>query len=246
MRLVCGVDEAGRGPLAGPVYAAAVILDSGRPIAGIDDSKKLAPARRESLALEIRTHALAWAVASASVEEIDALNILQASLLAMRRAVEKLAVMPHQVLVDGLHCPRVSMPVRAVVRGDASVSSISAASILAKTARDEWMLALHREIRNTVSTATRAIRPGNTSMHCARTASRPCIAAALPRSGSRSARGVTGREKNRVRRQSAVQVPARLLDSRAAARRGIERPGRDSSGPGLPGQRWHPGGGLDQ
>lgn len=146
MRLVCGVDEAGRGPLAGPVYTAAVILDSGRPIAGIDDSKKLAPARRESLALEIRTHALAWAVASASVEEIDALNILQASLLAMRRAVEKLAVMPHQVLVDGLHCPRVSMPVRAVVRGDASVSSIAAASILAKVARDEWMLALHREM----------------------------------------------------------------------------------------------------
>ena len=146
MNLVCGVDEAGRGPLAGPVFAAAVILDATRPIAGIADSKKLAPARRESLAIEIRAHALAWAVASASVEEIDALNILQASLLAMRRAVEKLAVTPQQVLVDGLHCPRVSMPARAVVRGDATVTAIAAASILAKVARDEEMLALHRDL----------------------------------------------------------------------------------------------------
>lgn len=146
MNLVCGVDEAGRGPLAGPVFAAAVILDAARPIAGIADSKKLAPARRESLAIEIRAHSLAWAVASASVEEIDALNILQASLLAMRRAVEKLAVTPQQVLVDGLHCPRVSMPARAVVRGDATVTAIAAASILAKVARDEEMLALHRDL----------------------------------------------------------------------------------------------------
>ncbi len=146
MNLVCGVDEAGRGPLAGPVYAAAVILDPARPIAGIDDSKKLAAGRREALAIEIRAHALAWAVASASVEEIDALNILQASLLAMRRAVEKLTVTPQQVLVDGLHCPRVSMPARAVVRGDATVTAIAAASILAKVARDEEMLALHRDL----------------------------------------------------------------------------------------------------
>jgi len=146
MSLVCGVDEAGRGPLAGPVFAAAVILDATRPIAGIADSKKLTPGRRESLAIEIRAHSLAWAVASASVEEIDALNILQASLLAMRRAVEKLAVTPHQVLVDGLHCPRVSMPARAVVRGDATVTAIAAASILAKVARDEEMLALHRDL----------------------------------------------------------------------------------------------------
>jgi ribonuclease HII len=146
MKLVCGVDEAGRGPLAGPVFAAAVILDAARPIAGIADSKKLAPARREWVAIEIRAHALAWAVASASVEEIDALNILQASLLAMRRAVEKLAVTPQQVLVDGLHCPRVSMPARAVVRGDATVTAIAAASILAKVARDEEMLALHRAL----------------------------------------------------------------------------------------------------
>ena len=146
MNLVCGVDEAGRGPLAGPVFAAAVILDAARPIAGIDDSKKLAAGRREALAIEIRAHALAWAVASASVEEIDALNILQASLLAMRRAVEKLTVTPQQVLVDGLHCPKVSMPARAVVRGDATVMAIAAASILAKVARDEVMLALHRDL----------------------------------------------------------------------------------------------------
>ena len=146
MRLVCGVDEAGRGPLAGPVFAAAVILDGARPIAGIDDSKKLAAGRREALAIEIRAHAMAWAVASASVEEIDELNILQASLLAMRRAVEKLTVTPQQVLVDGLHCPRVSMPVRAVVRGDATVTAIAAASILAKVARDEEMMALHRDL----------------------------------------------------------------------------------------------------
>lgn len=143
MMLVCGVDEAGRGPLAGPVFAAAVILNGARPISGIADSKKLAAGRREELALEIRTHALAWAVDSASVEEIDALNILQASLLAMRRAVERLAVAPQQVLVDGLHCPRVSVPVRAVVRGDVTVTEISAASILAKVARDAEMLALH-------------------------------------------------------------------------------------------------------
>lgn len=146
MRLVCGVDEAGRGPLAGPVFAAAVILDGARPIAGIDDSKKLAAGRREALAIEIRAHAMAWAVASASVEEIDELNILQASLLAMRRAVEKLTVTPQQVLVDGLHCPRVSMPVRAVVRGDTTVTAIAAASILAKVARDEEMMALHRDL----------------------------------------------------------------------------------------------------
>jgi ribonuclease HII len=146
MTLVCGVDEAGRGPLAGPVFAAAVILDPARSITGIADSKKLSAARREQLALQIRSGALAWAVASASVEEIDALNILQASLLAMRRAVERLTVTPQQVLVDGLHCPRVSMPVRAIVKGDATVAEIGAASILAKVARDGEMLALHRQL----------------------------------------------------------------------------------------------------
>jgi ribonuclease HII len=144
MKLVCGVDEAGRGPLAGPVFAAAVILAPGRPIAGIADSKMLTAERREELALQIRARAIAWAVASASVAEIDAINILQASLLAMRRAVEALKMAPTQVLVDGLHCPPLSVPARAVVRGDATVKSIGAASILAKVARDEEMRALHR------------------------------------------------------------------------------------------------------
>jgi ribonuclease HII len=141
--LSCGVDEAGRGPLAGPVFAAAVILDPHHTIVGLADSKTLNAKRRERLAGEIKLHALAWAVAFASVEEIDALNILQASLLAMRRAVESLGVRPDEVLVDGLHCPAVSMPVRAIVRGDGSVQQIAAASILAKTMRDALMRELH-------------------------------------------------------------------------------------------------------
>jgi len=145
MTLTCGVDEAGRGPLAGPVYAAAVILDPARPVAGLADSKTLTPRQRETLALEVRLRAVAWAVASASVEEIDTLNILQASLLAMRRAVEQLAVTPQLVLVDGLHQPRLTIPVRAIVRGDATVAEIAAASILAKVARDTEMLALHQQ-----------------------------------------------------------------------------------------------------
>ena len=140
---VCGVDEAGRGPLAGPVYAAAVILDKGNPVSGLADSKKLSARRREAISAEIRTKAAAWSIASASVEEIDALNILQASLLAMRRAVEGLPLIPSEVLVDGLHCPRLAQPVRAVVRGDATVAEIAAASILAKVARDAVMQELH-------------------------------------------------------------------------------------------------------
>lgn len=142
-KLSCGVDEAGRGPLAGPVFAAAVILDPRHAIAGLTDSKALSASKRECLARDIKTRALAWAIAFASVEEIDQLNILQASLLAMRRAVETLALRPDEVLVDGLHCPKLSMPVRAVVRGDACVQQISAASILAKTARDAFMRELH-------------------------------------------------------------------------------------------------------
>lgn len=141
--IICGVDEAGRGPLAGPVYAAAVILDENRPIAGLADSKKLSEKRRNHLAQEIRQHALAWAIAEASVEEIDAINILQASLLAMRRAVEQLQVRPQEVWVDGLYCPDTGLPSRAIVQGDSSVAAISAASILAKTARDAAMLLLH-------------------------------------------------------------------------------------------------------
>lgn len=144
MKLVCGVDEAGRGPLAGPVYAAAVILAPGRRIAGLADSKALTPQQREELAHEIRERAAAWSVASASVEEIDTLNILQASLLAMRRAVQRLSIAPERVVVDGLHTPAVGIPARAVVGGDARIAAISAASILAKVARDAEMIALHQ------------------------------------------------------------------------------------------------------
>jgi ribonuclease HII len=140
---IAGVDEAGRGPLAGPVYAAAVILDPAKRIAGLADSKKLSAAKREKLFDVIQRDAKAWAIASASVEEIDAINILQASLLAMRRAVEGLATAPHNIIVDGLFCPAVSMPARAIVKGDAKEPAISAASILAKVARDREMLALH-------------------------------------------------------------------------------------------------------
>ncbi len=141
--LICGVDEAGRGPLAGPVFAACVILRTDDPIDGLADSKALTHARRVELAIQIRARAVAWAVASASVEEIDSINILRASLLAMRRAVEQLLVEPHEVLVDGLHCPQVRFPVRAIVDGDALVAEISAASILAKTERDALMVQLH-------------------------------------------------------------------------------------------------------
>ncbi|CAG0963270.1 Ribonuclease HII [Rhodocyclaceae bacterium] len=140
---ICGVDEAGRGPLAGPVYAAAVILDSARPVVGLADSKKLSERKREMLAAEIKANAMAWCIASASVEEIDRLNILQATLLAMQRAVSGLSVRPGEVLVDGNRLPRLDVPARAIVGGDATVAEISAASILAKTARDAEMLRLH-------------------------------------------------------------------------------------------------------
>jgi ribonuclease HII len=136
------VDEAGRGPLAGPVFAAAVVLDPGRRLRGLDDSKRLPERARLELAGLIKARAIAWAVASASVDEIDALNILGATLLAMERAIAALAVAPARVLVDGLHCPTVAAATRAVVRGDARVKAISAASILAKTARDGEMVRL--------------------------------------------------------------------------------------------------------
>ena len=141
--LVAGVDEAGRGPLAGPVLAAAVILDPARPIAGLADSKQLSERQRERLAAEIRAKSLAWAVGRAGVAEIDALNILQATLLAMQRAVAGLHVAPGKVLVDGNRCPGLACPVQAIVKGDSSVAAISAASILAKVARDSELLALH-------------------------------------------------------------------------------------------------------
>jgi len=141
--MVCGVDEAGRGPLAGPVYAAAVILNNQFPIYGLDDSKKLSEKKRNIFANQIKQHAIAWAIATASVEEIDRLNILRASLLAMGRAINALRVRPQQVWVDGLYCPDIDIPSRAIIQGDNRVPEISAASILAKTARDTAMLQLH-------------------------------------------------------------------------------------------------------
>ncbi len=140
--LVCGVDEAGRGPLCGPVVAAAVILDPARPIDGLADSKKLTEAARERLAPQIRERALAWAIAEASVEEIDRLNILHATMLAMQRAVMALGTAPAEVRIDGNRCPKLPYPARAIVKGDATEPAISAASILAKTARDAVMRAL--------------------------------------------------------------------------------------------------------
>ena len=140
---LCGVDEAGRGPLAGPVTAAAVMLDPARPIAGLRDSKKLSAAARERLADAIRRDALAWCVAEASVEEIDALNILKATMLAMRRAVDGLGRAADDVWVDGNRCPEWPWRSQAVVKGDDRVAAIAAASILAKTARDAFMCRLH-------------------------------------------------------------------------------------------------------
>jgi len=137
--LICGVDEAGRGPLAGAVFAAAVILDPNCPIDGLADSKKLSEKKREHLAVLIRERALAWAIAESSSEEIDCINILQATLLAMQRAVSGLSMVPDHVLVDGNRCPQLAVPCRAIVGGDATVAEISAASILAKTARDAEM-----------------------------------------------------------------------------------------------------------
>jgi ribonuclease HII len=140
--LIAGIDEAGRGPLAGPVVAAAVILDPARPIRGLRDSKQLSAGQRERLAATIRADALAWAVGSADVAEIDGLNILQATLLAMQRACAGLAVAPAEAWIDGNCCPRLSCPARAIVKGDRDVAAISAASILAKTARDAMLVAL--------------------------------------------------------------------------------------------------------
>lgn len=142
--LIAGVDEAGRGPLAGPVVAAAVILDPDRRIRGLRDSKLLTPAAREYLAGEIRLRAIAWAVAESDVGEIDALNILQATLLAMRRAVQALTLRPDVVWIDGMQCPPLDCPARAIVGGDRDISSIAAASILAKTVRDAMLVELDR------------------------------------------------------------------------------------------------------
>ena len=141
--LTAGVDEAGRGPLAGEVYAAAVILDPSRCIDGLADSKVLTAVRREELALQIKEQALAWCIASATVAEIDSLNILRATMLAMQRAVQGLATVPQLALVDGNQAPKLRCTVQTVIKGDALVPAISAASILAKTARDADLLRLH-------------------------------------------------------------------------------------------------------
>ena len=143
--LFCGADEAGRGPIAGPVFAAAVILDPDHPIAGLKDSKKLSEHRRDELALEIKQYARAWAIAECSIEEIDELNILHASMLAMKRAIESLAIRPELALIDGNRCPKLAIAAKAIVKGDDKVPAISAASILAKTARVAVMLDLHRQ-----------------------------------------------------------------------------------------------------
>ncbi len=143
--LIAGVDEAGRGPLAGPVVAAAVILDELQPIRGLADSKKLTALRRERLYDEIRAKALCCSIAQASVEEIDALNILQATMLAMKRAVEGLRLKPNKVLIDGNRLPSISILAEAIVKGDALVPCISAASILAKVYRDRWCAEYHLE-----------------------------------------------------------------------------------------------------
>ncbi len=140
--LIAGVDEVGRGPLAGPVVAAAVILDPARPIEGLADSKKLSEKKRQQLAGQIREQALAWSLGRAEVEEIDRINILQASLLAMQRAVEALSLVPHRALVDGNRLPRLPCAAEAIVGGDSTVAAISAASIIAKVARDREMVEL--------------------------------------------------------------------------------------------------------
>lgn len=143
--IVCGVDEAGRGPLAGPVFAAAVILHPDRPIEGLRDSKKLTAERRDELALLIREHALAWAIAECSHEEIDKVNILQATMLAMKRAIEALATVPTVALIDGNRSPMMAIRCCPIIEGDDKVHAISAASILAKTARDAALVLLHQQ-----------------------------------------------------------------------------------------------------
>lgn len=150
---ICGVDEAGRGPLAGAVYAAAVVLNPDAPIQGLADSKKISEKKRDALSIEIKQHALAWAIATSSVEEIDSINILHASMLAMKRAIEALQVQFSDVLagknilvqVDGNRCPEISLPCEAIIKGDSKVQAISAASILAKVARDANLYELDKQ-----------------------------------------------------------------------------------------------------
>lgn len=145
IELLAGVDEVGRGPLAGPVFAAAVILDKNKPIIGLTDSKLLTAKARQKFALLIKENALAWALGRAEVNEIDTINIFQASLLAMQRAINALAMVPQQVLVDGNHVPKINYPVIAIIKGDQLIPAISAASIIAKVARDQVMVELDKQ-----------------------------------------------------------------------------------------------------
>ena len=138
--ITAGVDEVGRGPLAGPVVAAAVILNPDNPVSGLMDSKKLNAEKREKLANEITSKSLSWAIGRADIDEIDELNILQASLLAMKRAITSLTVRPNHILIDGLHCPEIACSMEAIVKGDSKVPAISAASIIAKVCRDHEMI----------------------------------------------------------------------------------------------------------
>jgi len=143
--LIAGVDEAGRGPLVGSVVAAAVILNPEKPVTGLADSKKLTEKKREALSIEIKESALAWSIASISAEEVDSINILQATMKAMKQAIEALTITPDHVQVDGNRCPDIALSVEAIVKGDAKVQAISAASILAKVERDSQMSCLHNE-----------------------------------------------------------------------------------------------------
>lgn len=143
MKQIAGVDEAGRGPLAGPVIASAVILDPTRPITGLTDSKKLSAPQREKLAIQIQTQAIGWAIGEASAKEIDQYNILKATLLAMQRAITALPILPDEALIDGQHSPILAIPTQTIIRGDQLIPAISAASILAKVFRDEYMTRLH-------------------------------------------------------------------------------------------------------
>ncbi|MCW9012818.1 MAG: ribonuclease HII [Gammaproteobacteria bacterium] len=144
-KFIAGVDEAGRGPLVGAVVAAAVILDPAKPIVGLNDSKKLSEKKRNVLAEQIKNHALCWKIVSVAAAEIDQINILQASLMAMKQAVERLEIEPDIALIDGNKCPELSCKTAAIVKGDARVSAIAAASILAKVDRDQQMYQLHEQ-----------------------------------------------------------------------------------------------------
>ncbi len=144
-QIICGVDESGRGPIAGPVFAAAVILNPKKTIYGLKDSKKLTKNDLENLAMEIKEKSIAWSIAECSEKTIDKINILQASLLAMSKAISKLIIKPSIVLVDGLHCPKIKITSKNIIKGDQKIPEISAASILAKTSRDQALLMLHEK-----------------------------------------------------------------------------------------------------